>query len=209
MFVIKESLSKTKLKRKQKVITTAFNMFTTKGIAQTSMNDIADECILTRRTIYNYFENKADLVSYLAIECINKIIEEFSIDYDLEENGFNNTIKVFSNIFEYFQQQSQEVKFITQAEVYLTFSGHNEKFTSRLDEALESITSNILTPVLLGVEDESIGLEKDSALDYAKILFHSLFSYFQKLSLKGSVDELTKNDTYLQFVKVLINSVAK
>lgn len=65
-------LSKTRQRNKNLICSVANKTFREKGIANTSMNDIADNCEITRRTIYNYFENKTELLQFLIKDLYNK-----------------------------------------------------------------------------------------------------------------------------------------
>lgn len=62
----------------------AEQLFTIKGIANTSMNDIAKEAGYSKATLYVYFKNKEELISVLVLESMQKLFDY--IKQALEEN---------------------------------------------------------------------------------------------------------------------------
>ena len=59
-----------KKEKEDKLIKTAFNLFTKKGVNNTSIQDIADEAGIGKGTFYLYFKDKYDIQ--------NKLIEKKS-----------------------------------------------------------------------------------------------------------------------------------
>jgi AcrR family transcriptional regulator len=54
-----------KKKKKDSILNTAFELFTTKGIVKTSISDIADSAGVAKGTFYLYFKDKYDLKNKL------------------------------------------------------------------------------------------------------------------------------------------------
>jgi AcrR family transcriptional regulator len=54
-----------KQKKKDSILNTAFELFTTKGIVKTSISDIADSAGVAKGTFYLYFKDKYDLKNKL------------------------------------------------------------------------------------------------------------------------------------------------
>lgn len=54
-----------KQKKKDSILNTAFELFTTKGIVKTSISDIADNAGVAKGTFYLYFKDKYDLKNKL------------------------------------------------------------------------------------------------------------------------------------------------
>jgi len=48
--------SRTKRKTREKILTTAYKMFSTEGLLSSTMVSLADRADVTRRTLYNYYE---------------------------------------------------------------------------------------------------------------------------------------------------------
>lgn len=75
---------KESLETRQDILTAAARVFSTHGVAKTSLNDIAKEAGVTRGAIYWHFENKTDLFNelWMALESdINDVEHHFSTLY--------------------------------------------------------------------------------------------------------------------------------
>ena len=48
--------------RKEQIMETAFDVFTQRGIKDVSMDDIVRTLKISKKTLYDYFSNKEDLV---------------------------------------------------------------------------------------------------------------------------------------------------
>ena len=62
-----------KLKNKELIVATAEKLFLQKDFESTSMDDVARESGLTKRTIYQYFISKEDLFFAVALQGVEKI----------------------------------------------------------------------------------------------------------------------------------------
>ncbi len=70
----------------RRIINESVNLFKTYGIRSVSMDDIARELGMSKKTLYEFFDNKADLLS----TALNIALQEFSIWYaGLKENNHN------------------------------------------------------------------------------------------------------------------------
>ena len=73
-----------KLQKKQRLLDTAFELYTTLGIAKTSISNIVDRAGVAKGTFYLYFRDKYDLEEKLIVnkseEILSKAISEINID---------------------------------------------------------------------------------------------------------------------------------
>ena len=83
------------LDAKNRIVECSLKMFLEKGIKSITMDMIAAELAISKRTIYEYFENKEMLV----LSCLelfgNKIKEEFDKKKELSENSLEFLLNVF------------------------------------------------------------------------------------------------------------------
>lgn len=106
-------LEMNKKKKKDALFSTAFELFTTKGIAKTTISDIVERAGVAKGTFYLYFKDKYDiqnkLISHKTSELFYKAHEallkagitgfneqiHFIIDYILTEFSKNRTLLLF------------------------------------------------------------------------------------------------------------------
>ncbi len=92
---------------KERILTRALELFIQRGIKSTSMDDIAQDLGISKKTIYKWFENKDQLVhellefSLCAPCAVDKVseenaVEEFCITFN---NQIQNLIKFHSSFF--------------------------------------------------------------------------------------------------------------
>lgn len=58
-------LDSNKKKKRESLLNTAFNMFTTKGVSQTSISEIVEKAGVAKGTFYLYFKDKYDIKNML------------------------------------------------------------------------------------------------------------------------------------------------
>ena len=63
-------------KKRQMLLETAFSLFTSKGINETTIQDIAKEAGVAKGTFYLYFKDKYDLIEKLRIKKTAKLFED-------------------------------------------------------------------------------------------------------------------------------------
>ena len=74
----------------ERIINSARELFIKYGIKKVSMNEIAKNAGVTKKTVYSYFVNKADLINYFIKDELNNmrhIVEEYA---DKNEDFFEN-----------------------------------------------------------------------------------------------------------------------
>jgi AcrR family transcriptional regulator len=74
---IKERREKEKLELKNKILIAAEELFAEAGYQNISMRKIANKIEYSLPTIYQFFENKADIVSYILTENNGRLLENF------------------------------------------------------------------------------------------------------------------------------------
>ena len=80
---------------KQKILEFAIDKFLREGFYKTTMDDIASQLRMSKKTIYKYFPSKEELVKEVAFEFINKRIEQIKT---IIESKFDSVTKFFKLI---------------------------------------------------------------------------------------------------------------
>ncbi|MBR3256038.1 MAG: TetR/AcrR family transcriptional regulator [Clostridia bacterium] len=83
--------------KEEQIVNSARELFKKYGIKKVSMDEIAKDAGVTKKTVYSYFESKADLINYFIKEELNnmkKIVEK----YEKKEQDFFE--KVHQGLYE-------------------------------------------------------------------------------------------------------------
>lgn len=200
------SLSRTKQKNKNLICEIALKTFREKGIANTSMNDIADNCGITRRTIYNYFENKTQLLQSLISDLLEKITIDFKIDYDYDKKAIENFKDFINNINENFLDHRDDIIFVSEIKSYLSYRMSREEYIeNKYNYFFDSNLLNDIKVILQrGVQDKSIRDIDIDINDMVEILYQASIGFLTNLSNISSrtmEEYFHKTD---QFTKMLI-----
>lgn len=97
------------MSKKNQVIDTARDMFTTFGYQKVSMDDIAKNANVTKKTIYTYFKDKDDLLKHFIIEEIQKMKENI----DKIENSKTDIFDIVHETLYYMLTYTKESKLLT------------------------------------------------------------------------------------------------
>lgn len=188
-------LSKTKARRRQLILDTAYKMFLDNGVAGTPMNDIARECKITRRTIYNYFDSKAELLVYLNDELLNKINDNFQMHYDSNKSGLENFQHLLDLIFENHYIYAQEILFLTEVRIYLSHLEYDLENDEKNLQFNRSFISEFEDIIYNGIEDGSISEKKYDIYALSKMLFLSIYGFLNTITIghKNSREIYDKN----------------
>lgn len=79
---------------RERIASVAERLFREKGIEAATMNDIAKEAGYSKATLYVYFENKEEIIGFLVLESMKKLL--FYISEAVDEGG--GTRKCYDNI---------------------------------------------------------------------------------------------------------------
>ena len=86
---------------KEKILDTARDLFNTYGYSKTSMDLIAKEAGVTKKTIYSYFKDKETLINHFLAEQMNQIRDIINQIYTEDKPLPEKINKMLLTIFEY------------------------------------------------------------------------------------------------------------
>lgn len=72
---------------RENIATSAHQLFMSKGIEQTSMNDIAKAAGYSKATLYVYFQNKEEIIALLVLESMKKLDEYITSALEKEKKA--------------------------------------------------------------------------------------------------------------------------
>lgn len=211
-----EEKDEMKQNRKNRILESAFNLFSQKGIDTIAMTDIAKNAEIGVASLYRYYETKEEIAIRTVIWAWEKQKEIINPQFSSEEfeklNGLGQIeciLKVFTDLFE---NQKDFLRFIY---FFDSFAVRTEIPKERLED-YEIIISNVQQVVAKaiskGLEDGSIkSIYKDSQTEMYFALMHSFFSTCQKLTLSGHLlksDELVSGSDQLKIMSdIIINGL--
>lgn len=103
-----------KLQKKNSLMDTAFALFTNKGIAKTSISDIAEQAGIAKGTFYLYFRDKYDLQETLIVHKSEQLFRhalEFS-GYEALETPADKLLAIVDDILCQLQKNTHLLRFM-------------------------------------------------------------------------------------------------
>ena len=100
---INERKEREKLRRREEILTAAEELFFTKGIEHTTMDDVAERAELSKGTLYLYFKSKEDIHWEITQLHISKVVDDMRKAMKPGQNAIKNLLtmaKVFVDHFE-------------------------------------------------------------------------------------------------------------
>jgi AcrR family transcriptional regulator len=181
-----------KLNTKQNIIDTSVKVFLEKGLFKTSMDDIAKEAGLTRRTLYRYFDTKEDLAFEASIILLSDWNSYHNTIFtNLKGDGMARFDYFLKKLMDYMESRINVMKFIGEFDFYFQddvdkgpCSDSLERFGNIILESDVLLTNLILT----GIEDGSIRKDIDVKLIVATIS-NVLWSFGQRIAIRGHIIE--------------------
>lgn len=204
-----KKLSRTKAKRKNLIVDNAYRMFIDNGISATSMNDIAEACDITRRTIYNYFDSKSELLNYLMIELTEEIDNDFHMRYDNTINAVENMRNLLRRNFESYYIHMETFLFITQVRMHLSYSDLDVSYEDRSNSMHRAFISEFEDLISIGYEDESMSRKEIDMYDISKMIYQSLYGYLTNITIETKIKKEIYDKKCRNFENMIIDYLSK
>ena len=96
---------------KDKIIIKSTELFLNLGFKSVTMDDIAHEMAISKKTIYQYFETKTKLIEATAIYKFDCISESIDAIFTLEANPIDELFKIKEFITTYMRNQKKSPEF--------------------------------------------------------------------------------------------------
>lgn len=194
---------------KEKVIRVALDFFSTFGIENSKVSDIAKKSNLTERTIFRYFATKNDLVLATALlfwnstsSRINKLMEE---EQNKSLKGIDKVRFILNQYASLYDSSKKELIFCDEAETYLSRCGKSILLSNRPPIDFYKSNEPLAKAIKDGILDKSIKDNKDIGLIYLNT-YDGLLGFMQKLALS---EELSKEDDARRRLDLFIDFLIK
>ena len=172
---------------KDKIINKATEMFLKLGFKSVTMDDIACEMCISKKTIYKYFSNKELLIeegTAIVHQNIYKIIDEIVLqNYNAIEENFEIR-KMFKEMFQYTNTSPLYQLKKHYPEIHL------KVIESKIEDCREMFTQNILKGIRQGLYRENIDIETATKFYYTLIFSINETTQFESEALKLELDAL-------------------
>jgi len=149
---LSKKIEENKEEKEHKLLESAFNLFTEKGVKNTSIQEIVDKAGVAKGTFYLYFKDKYDVQDYLIVkkskqlfnDAVNKLSEKHIKDYK------ERIIFVIDYIIDEFIKNKLLLSFISKN---LSWGIYNNKISSFIDD------SSLLTLFTKDIKDNNVNIK--------------------------------------------------
>ncbi|MDC7127335.1 MAG: TetR/AcrR family transcriptional regulator [Spirochaetales bacterium] len=151
---------KEQLSRKQYMIDATRTLFAEKGYEHTSMNEIAEKAEFSKRTIYQYFQDKAELYLVVIIQEYRQLYDYLSTyNYSEGINGYEKMSQLINAYYDYYKANRKTYYFLYDVGKIKTLSDSPQ--LESLFEVENQLTNLITEVIILGQKDHSIHISSD------------------------------------------------
>lgn len=169
--------------REEEIISAAEKIFHQKGFDDASMDEIAKEAQFTKKTLYQYFENKEDMYFAVVIKGFKRLFLYLKRAYDNEDNGYMKIKKSCRYFYDFYRENPEIFR-------VMSYLGYVRKKSEESIKQYEFIQLNndmfqtVSKVITEGKNDGSI----NGDLDAEKAAFSLIFlmtGFFNQLSASG------------------------
>ena len=152
---------------KEKILQKAGELFLTFGFKSVTMDDIANEMAISKKTIYLHFNNKTKLVEATTMSLFNKISEEVDCLCALKRNPIEEIFDIKKLIMEHLKDEKSSPQYQLQKyypKIYNTLK------TKQYDVMSSCVIENLKRGVSQGLYRNSIDIEFVARIYFSGIL---------------------------------------
>ena len=187
-----EEQNELKTSRINRILESAFNLFSEKGIDTITMNDIASTAEIGVASLYRYFATKDEIAIRTAIWAWNKqkdvILPALQSDSYDSLKGYQQIEKIFKMFVDLYDKEKTFLRFIYFFDSYINRQKISYERPFDYEGMIAVVQDIVANAISKGLTDGSISAEyKDHEKDLYFTSMHSLFSLSQKLSLAGNM----------------------
>ncbi len=187
-----EEQNELKTSRINRILESAFNLFSEKGIDTITMNDIAATAEIGVASLYRYFETKDEIAIRTAIWAWNKQKENIlprlqGKAYD-ELNGYEQIKRIFEMFVDLYDTQSTFLRFVYFFDSYINRQKISYERLFDYEGMIATVQDVVANAISKGISDGTIKKRYENCqCDVYFTTMHSLFSMAQKLSLSANM----------------------
>ena len=194
--------------RIERILLSAFSLFSHEGIDAIAMTDIAKNAEIGVASLYRYFETKDEIAIRTAIwawESQKNVILPILKDSGYEnKNGRQQLEEIFALFCKLYQNEPDFFRYIYFFDAYVVCQKIDAERLLPYQTVIESVQEVIESAIHKGIEDGSIaGVYRNCEKQLYYSLMHTLFSTTQKLSLSSNMLNMDKENNAVEQLKLL------
>ena len=205
------SLEELREQNKRTVIEAALGCFIERGIEQTKISEIARRAELTERSIYRYFETKADLALAAALlfwEDNQQKIEQAHATSTQEKRGIVQIYEILCAYADLYFTDRQKIIFVQEAEGYLNRNGKSALLDNKPPTPFRSSHAPLANAIRAGIADGSVKADANVELLYYNT-YDALLGLLQKMAISqdgAATNGIDAHQRLTHFCKLLAAS---
>jgi AcrR family transcriptional regulator len=194
--------------RIERILLSAFSLFSNKGIDAIAMTDIAKNAEIGVASLYRYFATKDEIAIRTAMwawESQKKMVIPILNSDDFEKKtGIEQLEQVLKLFCVLYETEPNFFRFIYFFDAYVVCQNITPDRLIAYQEIIQSVQDIIGGAINKGIADGSIDpAYKDSAEELYFSIMHTIFSTSQKLSLSGKMLKMDASNDGLKQLKLL------
>ena len=179
--------------KKTEVINTARSLFTKFGYKRVSMDEIARESNVTKKTVYSYFKDKDELFEFFVKEELINMKNRIEKIENEEQDSFEKLHKMLISVIKYRRESEFINIMINESESFKT--SKTIKFLDKIDSEIKDY---IKEKLLVKMDNNEIKRFNPDLLSY---MIYSLYVSFLFNYKNESISEEEISDTVLSILK--------
>lgn len=198
--------------RIKEIINSAKDIFISKGFNNSTMNDIANMSDLSRRTLYLYFHNKEEILLTIAVNTLEKLLQEIDEDNRPEFSGLDQLLLIANKYRNLFLTDAGSFQFVPNFTSCVYSLGIDNEIVKKCTCIVQDISKLVCEKLEIGMQDGSIrkldNVNKTSAFIIS--IIHSCIQTIEsdngllKIALK-----IEPSDFLDEAIEVIINYLTK
>ena len=170
--------------RRNAILDAAEQLFFTRGIENTTMDDVADAAELSKGTLYLYFKNKEDLLHGIYLRGIKILKKLFQKALDLQGSGLQKVNAIGEAYFLFSKEYPHYFRAMNEMNPGEIDLQDTESNGYRCHLCTEEVMQLVASAVQLGIDDGSIRKELDP-YQTAYLLWAQTSGLIQVINNKG------------------------
>lgn len=173
-----------RIRREEEIIAAAEKIFGQKGFESTSMDEIALEAQFTKRTLYQYFENKEDLYFAAVQNAFMKLFSFLQKATETEMSGYMKLQQANEGYYGCYKESPETLRMIGEMGYVKKKVRAESKWFKSMMETDDAMFKWVAEIIEEGKNDGSIRADLDSVKVTISIVF-MMTGFFNQLSMTG------------------------